>query len=93
VLASVSRLASKLNTAEQSAAARTFRQVLSARRGAQDLLDVGAYKPGANPTVDAGVAYEETMNEFLQQTMTEQTTAASAWSELTAVTSVLGGVR
>jgi flagellum-specific ATP synthase len=93
VLASVSRLASKLNTAEQAAAARTFRQVLSARRGAQDLLDVGAYKPGANPTVDAGVAYEETMNDFLQQTMTQQTSAAEAWSELTAVSAVLAGVR
>ncbi len=93
VLASVSRLASKLHSPEQSAAARTFRQVLSARRGAQDLLDVGAYKPGANPTVDAGVAHEETMNQFLQQTMTEQTTAEAAWASLYAVSGVLGGHR
>jgi len=93
VLASVSRLASKLNSREQAAAARTFRQVLSARRGAQDLLDVGAYKPGANALVDAGVAHETEMNQFLQQTMTEQTTAESSWTSLIHLASTLGGTR
>ncbi|WIB65578.1 FliI/YscN family ATPase [Curtobacterium sp. MCBD17_040] len=93
VLGSVSRLASKLNTAEQASAARTFRQVLSARRGAQDLLDVGAYKPGANPLVDAGVQHEADMNRFLQQTMMEQPSAAESWTALQHLQAVLGGGR
>lgn len=93
VLASVSRLASKLNTPEQSAAARTFRQVLSARRGAQDLLDVGAYKKGANPLVDSGVQFEDDMNGFLRQRMTEQPSADQSWDDLIRLGQSIGGGR
>ena len=58
VLGSISRLASKVTSPEQRAAAVSLRSILAAKVAAQDLLDVGAYKPGSNPRVDAAVAHE-----------------------------------
>jgi flagellum-specific ATP synthase len=82
VLGSISRLASKITPRERLADATALRSVMSARRGAQDLLDVGAYKPGANPLVDAGIQHEGEINAFLRQRMDEQSTAEAAWAVL-----------
>src|SRR5690554_319144 len=82
-LASISRVASKVISAEQGSRANALRKPLAARKAAPDLLDVGAYQPGANPLVDAAVDNEDAINAFLQQGMDEQSTAASAWNQLT----------
>ncbi|MDY7527480.1 MULTISPECIES: FliI/YscN family ATPase [Cryobacterium] len=91
-LASISRVASRVNTAEQNRLAGNLRKVLAARRNAQDLLDVGAYKPGTNPLVDAAVENEAAINEFLQQRMDDQTSAPLAWDQLTRLTRLFGGI-
>jgi len=91
-LASISRVASRVNTAEQNRLAGTLRKVLAARRNAQDLLDVGAYKAGTNPLVDAAVDNEAAINEFLQQRMDDQTSAPLAWDQLTRLTRLFGGI-
>jgi len=91
-LASISRVASRVNTAEQNRLAGTLRKVLAARRNAQDLLDVGAYKAGTNPLVDAAVENEAAINEFLQQRMDDQTSAPLAWDQLTRLTRLFGGI-
>jgi len=82
-LASISRVASKVISSEHGSRATALRKTLAARKAAQDLLDVGAYQPGANPLVDAAVDNEEAINAFLQQRMDDQSTAASAWNQLT----------
>jgi flagellum-specific ATP synthase len=91
-LASISRVASRVNTPEQNRLAGTLRKVLAARRNAQDLLDVGAYKAGTNPLVDAAVDNEAAINEFLQQRMDDQTSAPLAWDQLTRLTRLFGGI-
>ncbi|MEC5150085.1 FliI/YscN family ATPase [Cryobacterium sp. GrIS_2_6] len=91
-LASISRVASRVNTAEQNRLAGNLRKVLAARRNAQDLLDVGAYKAGTNPLVDAAVENEAAINEFLQQRMDDQTSAPLAWDQLTRLTRLFGGI-
>ncbi|AAT88590.1 flagellar protein export ATPase FliI [Leifsonia xyli subsp. xyli] len=93
VLGSISRLAGKICTPGQQAAATALRKVMAARRAAQDLLDVGAYKPGANPLVDAGVEHEDRIAAFLQQGMGEQTTAEAAWTDLGELVTGFGGFR
>ncbi|TFC10984.1 FliI/YscN family ATPase [Cryobacterium algoritolerans] len=90
-LASISRVASRVNNPHQNEVAGMLRKVLAARRNAQDLLDVGAYRTGTNPLVDAAVAHEGAINAFLQQRMDDQTPAALAWDQLTALTGQLGG--
>jgi flagellum-specific ATP synthase len=85
VLASISRLASKVTRPDRVATARTVRRMLSERRRAQDLLDVGAYKLGTNRWVDAALAIEESLDSFLQQGLAERSTAEEAWRAMTAL--------
>jgi flagellum-specific ATP synthase len=79
-------------TVEQNARATTLRKVMAARQGAQDLLDVGAYRAGANPLVDAAVQNDSAIKAFLQQRMDDQTPSEQAWAQLTELTRAFGGV-
>jgi flagellum-specific ATP synthase len=90
VLGSVSRLASRVTTPEQRAAATALRGILAAKVGAQDLLDVGAYKPGTNPRVDAAVAHADAIDAFLRQGIGEPAPAADSWARLGALLAALG---
>ncbi|MBJ2120583.1 FliI/YscN family ATPase [Arthrobacter sp. MSA 4-2] len=93
VLGSISRVASKVNPKEYSSLALTLRKVLAARRQAQDLIDVGAYRSGSNPLVDAALANENQINAFLQQGMDDQTPTADAWNRLALLAQSLGGIQ
>jgi flagellum-specific ATP synthase len=90
-LASVSRVASKVNSPEREGLAMQLRTVMAARARAQDLIDVGAYQEGTNPLVDAAVAHEDEINAFLRQRMDDHTDADHAWSQLAQLTRLLGG--
>lgn len=90
-LGSISRVASKVTTAGQRQMATALRQVLAARKAAQDLIDVGAYQRGSNPLVDAAMDHQEEINAFLQQRMDDQTPAGQAWERLAGLTRILGG--
>jgi flagellum-specific ATP synthase len=92
-LASISRVASRVTTPEQAAVAGTLRAVLAARRSAQDLIDVGAYRRGTNPLVDAAVDHDAAITAFLQQRMDEHTPAAEAWDRLATLARLLGVTR
>ncbi len=96
VLESVSRVAGRVTTREQRALATTLRRVLAAHRDAKELIDVGAYAPGANPDVDAAVAAMPAINAFLRQDLDETTPAERAWDDLAQLAAQLtrsGGAR
>jgi FliI/YscN family ATPase len=67
ILQSVSRLASKIATREQAAAARAVREALAAYRRAEDLIQLGAYAAGSNPKLDAAIRAQPQLIEFLRQ--------------------------
>ncbi|KGM14926.1 ATP synthase, partial [Actinotalea fermentans ATCC 43279 = JCM 9966 = DSM 3133] len=90
VLGSVSRVASRVTTPAQQAAAVGLRRVLAARRRAQDLLDVGAYAAGSNPLVDAAVAHSDEIDAFLRQPMDEVAAAPASWAALEALVARMG---
>jgi len=92
VLASISRVASRVNSPERTAIATTLRKVMAARQTAQDLLDVGAYRAGTNPLVDAAVDNAPAISAFLQQRMDDQTPSEQAWAQLTRLTRAFGAV-
>jgi flagellum-specific ATP synthase len=91
VLGSVSRVATRVTTPAQQRLAVRLRQVLAARRRAQDLLDVGAYAAGSNPDVDAAVANAAAIDAFLRQPMDEVAPAAESWARLEALVGRMGG--
>jgi flagellum-specific ATP synthase len=90
VLASVSRVASRVSSREHRALAGVLRRVLAARANAQDLLDVGAYQPGSNPLVDAAVNNQAEIAHFLQQDLADLTPQAEAWERLSRLVGALG---
>ncbi len=53
ILGSVSRLMPKLTTPEHQQAARAVRRMLAVHEEARDLVQVGAYKRGSDPELDA----------------------------------------
>nr|WP_240895675.1 FliI/YscN family ATPase [Kineococcus siccus] len=91
VLDSVSRVAGRVTSKEQRALATTLRRVLAAHRDAKELIEVGAYQPGANPDVDAAVAALPAINAFLRQDIDEITPAEQAWAQLARLAATLGG--
>jgi flagellum-specific ATP synthase len=82
VLHSVSRVAPAITTAEQRELARSLRELLAVHRDARDLVDIGAYVPGANPLLDRALARWDAITGFLRQDMAELVPAARAWQEL-----------
>lgn len=72
VLESVSRLMNELITPEHRKAANYFRQLYHAYHNAQELINIGAYKAGSNPTIDEALHKITRINQFLCQQATER---------------------
>jgi flagellum-specific ATP synthase len=89
-LASVSRVAGRITSAEQRRMATALRRVMAARRQAQDLIDVGAYLRGANPLVDAALDHAAAIDAFLRQDIAETADGAESWARLAALVDALG---
>ncbi|ACX53119.1 flagellar protein export ATPase FliI [Ammonifex degensii KC4] len=73
VLASVSRLMSAVVTPEHREAADLLRSLLAAYRQNEDLINIGAYVSGSNPTVDRAIALYPELVAFLRQKPEEYT--------------------
>jgi len=69
--ASVSRLMTEVVPEEHQNMAREFRKINSTYQQNADLINVGAYQPGSNPSVDQAINMHESMLEFLQQRITQ----------------------
>jgi flagellum-specific ATP synthase len=89
-LASVSRVAGRITSAEQRRMATALRRVMAARRQAQDLIDVGAYQRGANPLVDAALDHAAAIDAFLRQDIAETADGTESWAHLAALVGALG---
>ena len=70
-LGSLSRLAPRVTDPEHRAHATAVRRALAAADDVRDLVEVGAYVPGTNPTADLGLAAAGDISSFLQQDMLE----------------------
>jgi flagellum-specific ATP synthase len=81
-LASLSRLADKVCTPAQTAAAAAARAALAAADEVRDLVEVGAYVPGSNPRADRGLALNDDLVGFLRQPSDERVDVDGAWARL-----------
>lgn len=82
VLESISRLASDITTPEHRAAAATIRELLAVYREHEDLISIGAYRAGANPTVDMAIALQGEINRYLRQAVEQGSSVDAARGEL-----------
>ncbi|UKA24678.1 flagellar protein export ATPase FliI [Photobacterium damselae subsp. damselae] len=68
---SVSRVMPAIVTEEHMIMAKAVRQILSIFRKNQDLVAIGAYKPGTDPNIDQAFSLKPRLDGFLQQGMKE----------------------
>ena len=68
---SVSRVMPAIVTEEHMIMAKAVRQILSICRKNQDLVAIGAYKPGSDPNIDQAFSLKPRLDGFLQQGMKE----------------------
>jgi len=67
VLQSISRCMSQITTKEHKALSGKLKSVLATYTEAEDLINIGAYKAGANPNIDYAIQKIDQVNEFLRQ--------------------------
>jgi flagellum-specific ATP synthase len=73
VLPSTSRVMRNVVPPEFVKAARSMREYLAVYREAEDLINIGAYKQGSNPTIDTAIRLQPAIIEFLRQDVDEAT--------------------
>jgi flagellum-specific ATP synthase len=83
VLQSISRLAPEISSEGNMRAAGAVRDMMSAYREAQDLIQVGAYAAGSDPRVDVAVAAHPHIEAFLKQRVNEGSSVEEAHRRLT----------
>lgn len=67
VLSSISRVGDDVTNREHQTARREVLRVLAAYKQVEDLLNIGAYAPGANPDADLAIAARPAIDQLLQQ--------------------------
>ncbi len=82
VLGSISRLMNDIVPRKQQDAAGAIRELLAAHRDHEDLISIGAYRRGANKSVDAAIEMQEEINRYLRQRVDEPATLADAAAAL-----------
>ncbi|KKD01159.1 flagellar protein export ATPase FliI [Photobacterium halotolerans] len=68
---SVSRVMPAIVDEEQMLMSKAVRQILSVCRKNQDLVSIGAYKPGSDPAIDQAFTLKPRLDQYLQQSMKE----------------------
>jgi len=89
VLDSVSRLQSQLATTEQKEHMRKIREALASYRQAEDLIQLGAYVAGTNPSLDASIKARPRIIDFLRQDALQASTRDETLRQLGAVAAQL----
>lgn len=81
-LGSVSRLMPDLGDPDHLAAAQKIRRLLGIYAEKEDLISVGAYRPGTNPEIDKAIAMKPRIDRWLCQGMDERSTFADSVESL-----------
>ncbi len=72
ILQSISRVMSSIVDSEHKKARGTLNNVLATYAEAEDLVNIGAYKPGSNKNIDYALSKIDAVNEFLMQDVYEK---------------------
>jgi len=67
ILQSISRLMDACTTRAHYQAAQKLRAIYATYQGAEDLINIGAFKSGSNPRIDSAVSLIDRINAFLIQ--------------------------
>lgn len=82
VLHSVSRVMRNIISVDHLKFANRLRKLMATYSEAEDLINIGAYKTGQNPEIDAAIRSHEIINQFLIQDIKESSDIQNRVSEL-----------
>lgn len=72
ILQSISRCMSQIATKDHKKMASKLKTVLATYNEAEDLINIGAYKSGSNPSIDYAISKIDAVNGFLCQDVDEK---------------------
>lgn len=90
VPASLSRVMDDVATPENARLARELRGLVSAREDNRDLVMMGAYRAGTDPSLDRALAMSEAVDGFLTQSRGQVADLAKSFAGLSALMQVEG---
>ena len=88
VLRSISRTMPGCNNERENALVLRARRLMSAYDDMEEMIRLGAYRPGSDPRTDEAIAYHERLEEFLNQDKDEGTDIETGYEMLE---TILGG--
>lgn len=89
VLQSVSRVRDAVVSRERREAADLVLRLQAAYHAHEDLISVGAYKPGVDPIVDTAVNFREQIRVFLRQSAEDYSGYEEVWQRLEKLASAI----
>jgi flagellum-specific ATP synthase len=84
--ASISRTMTAVTSEQHQQSARAYRQVYSTYQQNRDLISVGAYQSGSDPSIDRAISQRPHMLRFLQQGIQEQADFSTSLTQLSELT-------
>lgn len=72
ILQSISRCMSQIASRDHKAAAGKLKNILATYGEAEDLINIGAYKSGSNPSIDYAISKIDAVNTYLRQAVEEK---------------------
>lgn len=82
---SISRVMPSLVSPEHLDLVRKLKQVMSRYQRSRDLISIGAYKRGSDPSIDEAIIYYPKIQAFLQQRITESASYEESVNQLKAI--------
>jgi flagellum-specific ATP synthase len=82
---SISRVMQNVTPNDHQERARALKQLYSRYQRSRDLISVGAYSPGSDPTLDRAIAMHGSIEAFLQQGINQRAGIAESWGQLSAL--------
>ncbi|HTQ36230.1 MAG TPA: hypothetical protein VMH77_04275, partial [Steroidobacteraceae bacterium] len=82
VEASISRVMHDIVPQRQLQQARQLRRVLATYEHNRDLVAIGAYRAGSDPRIDAAIAAQPALQEFLRQDLGQRVGFADSVAQL-----------
>ena len=82
ILKSISRTMPGCNTEEENALIRRARTLMSTYDDMEELIRLGAYRPGSDPLVDEAIFYQPAFDSFLGQRKDEATDMETGYAML-----------
>ncbi len=89
ILQSASRVMKAVSSPEHSRNATKLRETLAVYKESEDLINIGAYKAGANPKIDKAIKSIDAINDFLKQRTDDHCNMNQCLKQLMQITSAL----